>query len=239
MAKADPPILSSEDVIVEFEHDSPTLAVAFGSMLGRVGGVPHFEFMNMLSRLGVKRAFVRDTKACWYQGGVAGMESSVDDLAAGVGELVQISGAERVVFIGSSSGGYAAILFACLVAVDEALVFAPQTFIDPEQRAAAGDTRWPRPTQWVLQCLDRRYADLRAVMNARIRADPRPHVALHYAANDELDTLHAQHLVDLPSVELIPHDDARHGLPSHLKQLGRLEPIIAGALSVTSPGKRA
>ena len=219
-------ILSSPDVVVDFEPDSSTLAVAFASLAGRWGGIPTFEFMKSLSALQVKQAFVRDTRSLWYQCGIAGAGSTVDELAAGLSDLVQVAGVSRVVFLGASAGGYAAILFATLVPVQEALVFGPQTFLEPERRAAVGDTRWPNVTREVASCLDSRYADLRRVLE-RSQPDACPQVTLHYAADSALDALHAKHLADLPSVELVAHPSAAHGLPSHLKRIGQLQTIIS------------
>jgi acetyl esterase/lipase len=51
------------------------------------------------------------------------------------------AGVERTVTVGSSAGGYAALLFGHLLEVDEVLAFASQTFLDPALRDRHGENR--------------------------------------------------------------------------------------------------
>lgn len=224
-------ILRSPDVVVDLDGESTVLVVAFGSLLGRMGGIPHFEFMRIMSRMSVKSAFIRDTEARWYHGGVGGVGSTIDALADGLVDLTEIAEAERVVYVGASSGGYAAILFSSIVPADTALTFNPQTFLAPAQRAAAGDERWPEHTMQVGPGLDTRYTDLGPILDERCRPNATPRIEIHFSVTNPYDSAHAQHLAHSPCVRLVPYESGVHGLPGHLKQEGRLEAILSEAIS--------
>lgn len=109
---------------------------------------------------------------------------------------------------------------------DAVLAFGPQTFLGLEQRAAVGDERFPIPTRRLSSCLDDRYADLRVVLDAHSGTGARSHIELHYAAGEELDALHAEHLATTPSVDLVPYPTGAHALPLYLKNLGDLDAVI-------------
>jgi acetyl esterase/lipase len=166
--------------------------------------------------------FIRDPKALWYHGGCDGLGSTVEDLAKSLTELVRLSESERVIFMGASAGGYAAILFSCLVPAHRVLAFAPQTFLEPEQRAAVGDARWPEMTKRASSWLDRRYTDLRPIVEASAGLE----IAVHYSARNRLDVIHAEHLGGVRPIDFVCHPEEAHSLPKILKDQGRLEAII-------------
>ena len=100
------------------------------------GGVPSHEFVRACRRAGVRRAlFVRDVLRAWYLRGVGG---DGGDSFAGVMAMLQDEIAalrpSRVVTIGSSMGGYAAVRAAIALRADAAVAFAPQVAIDPALR---------------------------------------------------------------------------------------------------------
>lgn len=227
------------DVVLELGEDSPVLAVAFGGLLGHLGGVPSFEFMRMLSGLGTNRVFVRDPRSLWYHGGVRGLGSTINELGESLASLIGRSGVERVVFLGSSAGGYAAVLLSTIVTVQEVLAFSPQTFLDPRLRAAAGDERWPRLTEKATPLLDPRYTDLLPVLAERSRSEREIRIAIHYSVAEHLDTLHAERLLGVSGVELVPHalPVGGHNLPALLKEQGSFEAVVAEAVTgkISSP----
>lgn len=68
--------------------------------------------------------------------------------------------------MGTSAGGYAALLFGYLLEADTAVAFAPQTFISPQERKRYGETRWGKHTRSLIArgALDERRADLAPVL---------------------------------------------------------------------------
>ena len=127
-----------------------TLVIAFAGADAALGGginggVPSHEFVRACRNAGVRRAiFVRDVLRAWYLRGVggggvgAGGAEEAEDSFDGVMDLLRAEIAavrpSRLVTIGSSMGGYAAVRAALALEADAALAFAPQVAIDPEER---------------------------------------------------------------------------------------------------------
>ncbi|MDQ3226141.1 MAG: hypothetical protein M3Q50_05870, partial [Chloroflexota bacterium] len=128
-------------VVVDFTAGSRTLLVLFGGIAGGVS-MPVFEFFRLTSELPVNKAFLRDPRRGWYQLGIPGLGDSATAVLDHLQAIIARAGTGRVVMAGASAGGFAAILFGALCAADEVIAFSPQTFVDRENRARAGDTRW-------------------------------------------------------------------------------------------------
>ena len=117
-----------------------TLVIAFAgadaALAGRVkGGVPSREFSQSLSRAGAGAAiFVRDALRSWYLRGVGDdghdFASVVDTLRREVAAVRP----NRVVTLGCSMGGYAALRAAIEMGADLAIAFAPQVVLEPDER---------------------------------------------------------------------------------------------------------
>src|SRR5690349_12476934 len=102
-------------LVVDFSTESDVLLIAFAGMRGMVG-MPPFEFFNVVSTLDVpvKRAFVRDLRQAWYHLGTPGLGETIDEIAVALRGVVAAAAVRRVVTVGYSAGGYAAILFGTL-----------------------------------------------------------------------------------------------------------------------------
>jgi pimeloyl-ACP methyl ester carboxylesterase len=213
----------------DFAHPSSTVLVAF-SGFGRRGGTPFFEFAGVTHRLPVKRLFVRDLQRFWYQRGIAGFGGSIDEVAGSLRELLDHHGVERVIAMGHSAGGYAALLFGTLLEADVVLSFAPQTVLDRAWLHSIGDRRWDR----FLDPLDRaggpdqRYIDLSDALPREHSHDTLYHV--HYNGSYEVDESHARHLEGVPGLELHAHAHQGHGVVRVLRGSGELERIIQAAI---------
>jgi pimeloyl-ACP methyl ester carboxylesterase len=134
------------------------------------------------------KVLVRDPSATWYNSGLPGIGDSVGEVAEGIRREVTRLGAERILTIGMSMGGYAAILFGCLTGAERAIALVPQTLLDPRfpQRRPSADVKLEVP-------------DLRPV----IRDAPRTKIDLVSAWDDLLDVFHAQRVAEFPSVRVL------------------------------------
>jgi hypothetical protein len=151
---------------------------------------------------------------------VAGAGGDVESVAARLRET--IAGAGRVLMLGNSAGGYAALLFGALTGA-EVHAFSPQTFIDPDLRARHGDSRYAARIEALGADLDHRYADLLPVLAA---SEGRFHV--YYAAGEPLEALHAERLRELPQVVLHRFEGEASDLVGGLRASGWLEAFVAG-----------
>jgi pimeloyl-ACP methyl ester carboxylesterase len=211
----------------ELSSPSKTMLIAFAAMSPLKP--PPFHLFEATSGLPVKRLFVRDPARVWYQHGVPGFGSSIDEVAASLRAIIGQHQIERLVAVGSSAGGYAALAFGSLLEADLVLAFAPQTNLDRAWLDEIGDQRWPGHFKNLaaLGGPDPRWIDLRDAL-PRERQDgtvyevryPRPH---------EEDARHAERLDGVPGLELIPYERGAHNFIQGLRNRGELQEIFATA----------
>ena len=115
--------------------------VAFGG-LSNGTDAPPYEFVRQTGELGVHRVLVRDLGQCWYQEGLPGTADGVEATAAELTRLLDGIGPSRRVFVGNSSGAFAAVLFGVLCGADEVVAFGPLASLTRRSRLASRDRRW-------------------------------------------------------------------------------------------------
>jgi hypothetical protein len=196
---------------------SRRMIVTFAAFPGQMAVRP-FAFMTMFAEIDVKAAFIRDHWECWYHRGVKGVGDGIDAVAGFLRDFVR--NAEETVLLGTSSGGYAAILFGALLGC-EAHAFSPQLFIDPELRRLHDDKRFVEQMEGLGADMDMRYADLRPVV-ARGAAP----IHIYYSTQHRVDPAHAEHVGDLENVTLHGFDWGSHLLVRELRDRGWLDPFL-------------
>jgi hypothetical protein len=223
-------LLSRQDahVVLDLETESQSLLVLFGGIAGGVS-MPVFEFFRMTSRLPVKKVFVRDPRRAWYQQGVPGIGDSSGDVQSFLEAMIERANADRVVMVGASAGGFAALLFGTQCGVDEVLAFSPQTFIDLDNRNRAGDSRWQEQIDALHMALvdQSQPLDLLDVLPATIG---RTRYQVHVSTDDTLDLLHARRIAGRGGVEIVEHERGGHRLVKTLRDRGLLQPMLVDAL---------
>lgn len=220
--RLDPSDVPKKGLFIDLEHDSATLVVAFAGLRGFLGGIPAFEFGRVLASVEVKSAFLRDHFAAWYHRGVRDIGPDIDSVVDCLRRLE--TEAERVVMIGNSAGGYAALLFSALLGC-EGYAFSPQTFVDPERLRGIGDHRWDEELHALLESgrFDSRYGDLEPVLAAS-----RGRFHLWYGALDEVDEKHVEHVAGLEQVTVNRIEDCDHRVVKHLRDSGWLGSFLRG-----------
>ena len=216
-----------DDDAVRWQRDagSEVLFVTFGGIAGGLGVAP-FEFAAITAGLGVDTIFVRDVRQAWYQRGLPGYGSDVAEVARSLGALVGQHPYRRVVMLGNSMGGFAALLFGALLGADEVHAFSPQTFVSAALRRRHGDGRWPEQVEAMHAATEsgRRVEDLLGVLAAGdLRHGP---LHVHFSTASALDGLHARRLKGLPGVRLHAYAGGGHKLVGDLKADGRLGALL-------------
>lgn len=230
---------TEEGVLEDLAAPSPVLVIAFGGLTMSVGGIPPFEFFRVLNDVApAKKVFLRDLRQSWYHRGVEGFAPDIAGVEAGLRRIVAEAEPRKLVTIGASAGGYAALLFGRLLGATEVHAFGPQTFIGPGQRLRHLDRRWPELWRSLMLSgrYQPRYGDLYRVFRRTPSHDAR--VVVHYCPADRLDTAHARRLGRHPDVELRLHDEGGHFLVQHLRDTGQLEPLLRSLLSSESQRQR-
>ena len=125
------------------EKDDGTLFIYFTSWQAEGAGKDdplRFDFINTAIRRKQNAVLVRDRANLWYHAGIDGIPGVVNDLAAYLKKVS--SGFDRVVIIGSSMGGYAALLLGFLIQADVALGIVPQIRVGHIACEGMGETRF-------------------------------------------------------------------------------------------------
>jgi len=114
-------------------NGNKTLIVCFGGMALQFGGILPFEFLNYLSSLYLDTCdlyFFIDKNQCWYQKGIQGISNNIDETIFYINNTIKNRNYKKVLFMGVSAGGYAAILFGSLCNnVNNIISFIPQTIL--------------------------------------------------------------------------------------------------------------
>ena len=105
------------------------LIVSFAGHGRHFGTLPRYEFVNFLNKhyKDASTLFFLDKHMTWYHDGIDDITTDMDGTIAYLRDKIQ--NYDTVVFIGSSAGGYAAVLFGALLDVSKVIVFKPQTML--------------------------------------------------------------------------------------------------------------
>jgi predicted esterase YcpF (UPF0227 family) len=114
-------------------NGNKNLIICFGGMALKFGGILPFEFLNYLSATYTDICdliFFIDKQQCWYHKGIQNITNNIDETVLYLNNIVDAGNYEKVIFMGTSAGGYAAILFGSLCnKVDNVISFIPQTIV--------------------------------------------------------------------------------------------------------------
>lgn len=124
------------EIHAENRIEAATIILAFSS-LGVNSPGKAFEFASILKRDDCAAIVLRDTASSWYHT-MPGCQS--EQLLAFL--QTRIAGYARVVCMGYSMGGYAALKYGGLLKAQQILAFAPQTALSHQTLSAMGDYRW-------------------------------------------------------------------------------------------------
>ncbi len=185
-------------------------------------GMPPFEFLRSLSGRDVPGWFIKDFYQSWYHKGLLGITGSLAETRDHLRGLLGPPGERKLVTLGASSGGYAAIVYGCWLGAERALAFSPQTLIT--RRIVAQYAALDTPD--TLRFLDREAGAL----NLRTFLQNQPHVpeiTVYYGSDHPQDTKEAMQLDGLPNVTLVPVSGVEgHSVSGELRQRGELDGIL-------------
>jgi hypothetical protein len=213
-------------IAFDLSTERDTLLVCFGGLEGGFLGPP-FEFLRMTGTISTNRVFVRDLEQCWYQLGIEGLGTSVDETARSLSKLISDSGSRRTVFVGTSSGGFAALLFGSLLGVDAIVAVAPQTFVGAMRCRIHLDRRWPnRRNKARAVAVNRDYLDLRKVLTRH----PPNQATIFVGTGERRDVAHARYVRAIANVSIIKRA-GNHQVAKQMRDDGSLLEVIQTALN--------
>lgn len=217
-----------------WEPESPVLFLAFGGMqIWRE--VPRFEWRHAFEGLPVNRLLVRDLAQYWYLRGVSGVAGDIAASACALRRLLAERDIRRVVCLGASTGGFAALIYGALLGADEVHAFSPVCFLPsrPLIQVAAQTRRsnWRLLLKHVeLRCAPataRDHYDLRPILH---NDSGRTHYFIYHGSYTP-DVRNAQHLAGLPRVTLQAYAFPGHDLVGHMRDTGALAAVLNEAFA--------
>jgi pimeloyl-ACP methyl ester carboxylesterase len=214
----------------DYTADSDVLLIIFSGLKQNPSAIPGFSFVNVTAGLRAKKLFLRDLDKAWFLRGFRGETTNVEQSVEFLRAEMARAGARRVVLLGYSLGGFAALLYGALLNADAVHAFSPQTFLSFWKRLRFRDRRWRRYV-WKLHFGNtRRFHDLRPIL-AR---GGRTQFHIYYAVNSRLDAVHAAHVRESPGVIHHAYPEGSHRLVTELRDAGELRAIMERAVAPES-----
>lgn len=114
-------------------NGNKNLLLCFGGLALQFGGILPFEFLNYLSSIYKNNCdliFFIDNHQCWYHKGIKDITNNIDETILYLNNIIKDGNYQKVIFMGTSAGGYGAILFGSMCNnVNHVISFIPQTII--------------------------------------------------------------------------------------------------------------
>lgn len=219
------PWIDKDDVWFE-DNGSDTLLIPFAGM-GWKNSIPTFIFYNFLKAYpNIDKLFVRDISCRYYMTGLKYSTVTLEETLALIKSYIQRKSYKKIVGLGCSAGGFAAILYGQVLQFTKVLAFAPQTVLNHKKDTLIEDVynapntckwlRTRREDEFYLNCLD---------LN-NMKPFPCP-VEIHYSVNGNkgIDKKHALYL-ECNNCEIHEHPGNDHMIALTLRNNGKLKEII-------------
>lgn len=106
------------------------LILTFSGRQQGLASLTIFEFRKFLEENYPKydKCYCRDEKLCWYTNGITDISTNINTTVNFLKTLIKDY--KKVVFIGASMGGYAALLYGSILNIDTIIAFRPQTHLE-------------------------------------------------------------------------------------------------------------
>jgi len=203
-------------ILKQFTVDSKVILVFFSAR--HITPRCRYNFLGLVNNLPGKKLFVRDIQDAWYNKGLPGITNNIESTATYLKQIIEQQDVEKVVFLGASSGGYAALLYGYLLEVDEIHAFGAQTKIpnSPEEIK-------------LLEKIESTYFDLATIYQAKATSS---NCHLYFDSQFPPDVEHAHRLQQIASVKLHGYcANVGHKITMWLKHQNLLQSIILKALN--------
>ena len=217
---------SNQSIEIDLSNESSILYIFFGGIQGRLA-MPTFEFYNSANIINENKVFIRDLSQSWYQKGLLGLCADVPSIVEYLNKMINDINPDKIFFVGNSMGGYAAILFAALVGKGEAIAFSPQTFLTKKMREIHTDNRWIKQIESMYRApkINKINQDLKLLL---LVEDNKQKISIFVSMDDKLDEIHADHLSDVPYVNIFKFNKGGHSIVRLLRDQNMLPDILSG-----------
>ena len=198
---------------------SDRLVISFSGVGLDEEAVPEVEAARLSGWQGENHVlFVSDASRSWMN-----HPGLLEKTIAAVEKLTAEIQPARIVGIGNSMGGSAALIYAAHARLDAVLAIVPQYSVNPE--VMPRDQRWTRFSDKIAQWPHPVVPDLSG-RDTQV-------IMLHGSVSPEM--MHAKRFAQSPNVHHYIFKDFAHGMAFRLKRKGQLEPITAPLIAGDIP----
>jgi acyl carrier protein len=190
------------------------LVVAFTGFAGRYM-MRAYDFLDLMGALGYSYILLRDPRRAWYLHGLGGEARDFPSLVRLLHRHIARLAPSRVITVGTSAGGFAALLGGHLLGADCVHALAPQTYLDIPNIVRHRDVDLVRVMWRALlgvyrvSGLGSRLLDARRLLS---EDNGRTRYFLHVCTGSATDRKRAGHLADLARVSVLQHPGPDHNV---------------------------
>lgn len=214
-------------ILVERGRDTSVLIIAFTGFVHRLS-MRVYEFFEVTQATGYSRILLCDKHRIWYHHGIDGRRNDYPSLLACLQSHIAELKPQKIICLGTSAGGYAAIVAGHHLGADYVHAFAPDTFLDVSLGACvrtlwAGRYRLPRWKLLLSRTAKREFFDLAELLKAH---NGKTTYYVHHCENAGRDVKGAKRIASLPGVVSLPYPCTTHAVAFFLAKEGFLKEIL-------------
>lgn len=216
---------SDEEAVIAPGDRAETVALVFTGLADRAM-VPLPSLDRYLAALGISAVYLRDFSRLMFLRGISSKAADLAGTVRWLGDLLGQWGTRRILSLGTSAGGYAAIHYGMALGADRIVAFSTPTNLGADFNREDGRARL---VALKVQTLPEELLDLRPLV---MRNAGRTPIHLVYGAGMRQDAHHARHVEGLPGVHLHPLEGfERHDSLVWLAGQGKLLSFLSETFS--------
>jgi hypothetical protein len=218
----------ADAVLVEKGADPSVLVIAFTGFKGGLT-MPTFDFMALTKLTRYSRILLMDVSRTCYMGGVPPELPGYAALRAELRRHIAQLAPQKMIFIGASSGAYAALLLGHELGADYVHAFSPYTYLDRANVLKYDDQDSLEHQADTITRIEALPADVRPLLDLApilARHNGKTRYYLHVCRNSRWDMMRAKRLVKCSGVLLIGYPCTGHGVASTLARNNLLGDLL-------------
>lgn len=215
------------------DNNSETLIITFSGM-GWKSSLPTFIFYNFLKLYeNIDKLFLRDIKMRYYLTGLKNNTNTLGETIEFIRRLTTTKKYKKIIALGCSAGGYAAILFGNILNFSKIIAFSPQTVLNDKKESLIGDVYNAHNTCKWLQNLHKQDVEYQKALDLINYVPFNSKIDIHYSirGNKGIDKNHAIYISGDLNCNLYEHPGNDHMIALTLRNEGKLKDIIDEAIS--------
>jgi hypothetical protein len=212
--------VARDPVLVEHGKNDEGLIIAFTGMDDRLF-LRVYDFFEATKGAGYSRILLRDKHRLWYHHGIDRRRRDFSAVLEYLQSEIKLLRPQKLMCIGTSSAGYAALVAGYLLGADYVHAFAPQTLLD----VSIGTIRKSRFKRSRLRLRFSRRArrdwfDVRALLGI---PNGKTTYFVHHCAGAARDREYARRIAGLPGVVVMAYPCTAHAIGIYLAKRGFLK----------------